>query len=61
MATAKPDDVILLDGYISAESYGIVMNKNNTELQELVNRGFDKIKADGTYQQIYNKWFKDNK
>ncbi len=60
MATAKPDDVILLDGYISAESYGIVMNKNNTELQELVNRGFDKIKEDGTYQQIYDKWFKNN-
>ncbi len=61
MATAKPDDLILLDGYITAESYGIVMNKNNTELQELVKRGFDKIKADGTYQQIYDKWFKDNK
>ncbi len=59
MATATPDDVILLDGYITAESYGIVMNKNNKQLQELVATGMKKIKADGTYKQIYDKWFAD--
>ena len=60
MATATPDDVILLDGYITAESYGIVMSKNNKQLQELVANGMKKIKADGTYKQIYDKWFCDS-
>lgn len=59
MATVQPDDVVLLDSYVSEEEYGIVMDKRNDEVQKLVNDGMAKIKADGTYQKIYDKWFAD--
>ena len=34
------------------------MNKNNTEVQELINQGLEAIKANGEYQRIVDKWFK---
>lgn len=57
MATTSDSDLTLLPDYITAEQYGIVMNKNDKELIELVKKGFDSIKADGTYKAIYTKWF----
>lgn len=35
----------------------IMVKKGNTELVEKINSGLDKIKADGTYDTIYKKWF----
>ena len=57
MSTVMPDNVSLLDGYISSESYGIVVNKSNRELLTLIDDGLKKIKEDGTYDKIYKKWF----
>ena len=34
------------------------MNKKNTALEEKINAGLKMIKEDGTYDKIYNKWFK---
>jgi polar amino acid transport system substrate-binding protein len=39
------------------EYFGIVVNKNNPELTAAINAALANIKADGRYQQIYNKWF----
>ncbi len=39
------------------EQYGIAIKKGNTELQAKVNQGLAAIKADGTYAQIYAKYF----
>ncbi len=39
------------------EQYGIAFKKGNTELQAKVNKGLADIKADGTYDQIYTKYF----
>ncbi len=61
MATTKNQDLTLLPDYITSEQYGIVMNKNDQELIDLVKKGFDTIKADGTYEAIYTKWFGANK
>lgn len=36
---------------------GIALRKNNSELQTELNRALQEIKADGTYQSVYNKWF----
>lgn len=36
----------------------IAVRQNNTELVDKLNGALDKVKADGTYQTIYNKWFK---
>ena len=42
------------------EYYGIAVKKGNAELLAKVNTGLAAIKADGTYQTIYNKYFSDD-
>jgi len=39
------------------EQYGIAIKKGNTELVEKINKGLTEIKADGTYNTIYTKYF----
>jgi ABC-type amino acid transport substrate-binding protein len=39
------------------ESYGLVFPKDNPALRDAFNTGLAAIKADGTYDQIYMKWF----
>jgi polar amino acid transport system substrate-binding protein len=39
------------------EQYGIAVKKGNTELLEKINKGLADIKADGTYDQIFTKYF----
>lgn len=51
---------ILLDyrfvgGEISWENYGIAVNKGCYELLEAINQALKKIKADGRWQQIYDR------
>ncbi|MGN1281634.1 MAG: basic amino acid ABC transporter substrate-binding protein [Succinivibrio sp.] len=43
---------------INGEDYGIVMNKKNTELLQKVNSGLKKIRENGTFSKIHEKWFK---
>lgn len=39
---------------------GYVVKKGNTDLLNKLNNGLDKVKADGTYDKIYDKWFGKN-
>jgi polar amino acid transport system substrate-binding protein len=39
------------------EQYGFAVKKGNTELLAKLNKGLGEIKADGTYAQIYAKYF----
>ena len=39
------------------EQYGIGVRKDNTELLEKVNEALAELKEDGTYAEIYKKWF----
>lgn len=39
------------------EQYGIGVNKENTELLEKINEALKEMKADGTYDKIFKKWF----
>ncbi|MCD6290109.1 MAG: basic amino acid ABC transporter substrate-binding protein [Anaerolineae bacterium] len=39
------------------EWYGIAVNKNKPEIKEALNKALEEIKADGTYDKIYQKWF----
>ncbi|NCD23992.1 MAG: basic amino acid ABC transporter substrate-binding protein [Deltaproteobacteria bacterium] len=39
------------------EYLGFAVNKGNTEIAELINKGLAGIKANGEYDVIYNKWF----
>lgn len=36
---------------------GIALRQGNTDLQQKFNAALDKVKQNGTYQSIYNKWF----
>ena len=49
---------ILNDNY-GEEEYGIAAKKGNIKLVEAINKAIEELKADGTYQKIYSKWFKD--
>ncbi len=39
------------------EQYGIAFKKGNSELQAKMNKGLADIRADGTYDQIFTKYF----
>lgn len=45
------------DNEFAPEQYGIALKKGNTELLEKVNKGLAEIRADGTYDRIYAKYF----
>ena len=36
---------------------GIAVRQGNSELQQKLNTALEKVKKDGTYETIYNKWF----
>jgi ABC-type amino acid transport substrate-binding protein len=40
------------------EEYGLAVAQGNTELLDALNEGLEKIKDDGTFAEIYEKWFK---
>ncbi len=45
------------DSAFQPEQYGFAVKKGNTELLGKLNEGLAGIKADGTYDQIYTKYF----
>jgi glutamine transport system substrate-binding protein len=54
----NPDDkVIIPEPAFTVEYYGIAMRKADSDIHELINKGLAKIKFDGTYDTIYEKYF----
>jgi polar amino acid transport system substrate-binding protein len=45
------------DPSFTPEQYGFAVKKGNTELVEKLNKGLAEIKADGSYDAIYTKYF----
>jgi polar amino acid transport system substrate-binding protein len=45
------------DKAFAPEQYGIVVKKGNADLLGKINKGLADVKADGTYDQIYAKYF----
>jgi polar amino acid transport system substrate-binding protein len=45
------------DKAFAPEQYGFAVKKGNTELLEKLNKGLADIRADGTYDRIYAKYF----
>jgi polar amino acid transport system substrate-binding protein len=43
---------------LTSEPYGIGVNKDQKDLVRYVNRVMETIKADGRWQQMYDRWFK---
>ncbi len=50
----------LLPEAIASEQYGVGFAKNNTELRDKVNKALHELVADGSMDQICNKWFGSN-
>jgi len=55
---ANPEmGLTVLDGVYTEESYGIAVNQEQSELLGMINEGLAAVQADGTYDEIYAKWF----
>ncbi|AKQ55915.1 MULTISPECIES: transporter substrate-binding domain-containing protein [Bordetella] len=50
-------DLTVLTEQITTEEYGIAVPKSKPELTGELNAALKKIKADGTYDRLLNKWF----
>ena len=59
-AQAKPSLHVLAE-QLTTEDYGIAVRKDAPEIRDAVNAALKKIKADGTYDKLVNKWFEAGK
>lgn len=59
-AQAKPTLTVLAE-QLTTEDYGIAVRKDAPEIRDAVNAALKKIKADGTYDKLVNKWFEASK
>ncbi|MBM7624150.1 basic amino acid ABC transporter substrate-binding protein [Sporohalobacter salinus] len=51
-------DVKIIGKPFTEENYGIAMRKGDDELEKKINKTIKKLKENGTYDELYNKWFK---
>jgi polar amino acid transport system substrate-binding protein len=59
-AQAKPALHVLTE-QLTVEEYGIAVRKDAPEIRDAVNAALKKIKADGTYDRLVQKWFEAGK
>ena len=57
IAKSGETDVRVVNELLTSEDYGIAMSKDNQELQKKVNEALKKLKENGKYDEIYQKWF----
>lgn len=48
----------VVETYKTGEEYGLAAKKGNTALVEAINKDLEKMHSDGSYDAIYNKYFK---
>ena len=58
LATKNDDAFVEIPELYNGEEYGIILSKKNPELLKKLNSGLKKIRQDGTFNQIHQKWFK---
>ncbi len=54
---SKATHALLLRELLTHDEYGIVYEKGDEAVAKIISSGLSKIKADGTYEKIYKKWF----
>ncbi len=55
---ANPEmNLKFLPDILTSEEYGIAVNKDRADLLEVINEGLAALRDNGTYDEIYNKWF----
>ena len=55
----NPDDYIILEDDFGEETYGIGVRKADEKLLAEINRVLGEMKKDGSYDEVYKKWFQD--
>jgi ABC-type amino acid transport substrate-binding protein len=60
LAKQSKVDLITVGGLLSNEPYGLGLPKDDHHFIDLVNCTLQELKADGTYDQIFDKWFGEN-
>jgi len=56
---ANPGQVKVVGTPFTIEYYGIAIRKGNPDLLRAINLALAQMKADGTYDEIYDRWFGD--
>jgi polar amino acid transport system substrate-binding protein len=56
---SKPD-LEVVQTIATGEEYGLAFAKKSTALREAVRDALNEVKEDGTYEDIYKKWFKED-
>jgi polar amino acid transport system substrate-binding protein len=54
---AQDPDTKIIGGPLADEPYGIAINKAHPEFVRFVNGVLARMRADGTWRRIYNRWF----
>jgi polar amino acid transport system substrate-binding protein len=55
---ANPElGAVMVGEPITDEFYGIAVNKDKSDLLKMINEALAEIRADGTYDEIHEKWF----
>jgi polar amino acid transport system substrate-binding protein len=53
----KDGDFEIVEEYSTDESYGFAVKQDNTQLLDAVNEQLQELRDNGTYDEIYNKYF----
>lgn len=54
---AQRDGIEIVSRNPTIENYGFVFSKDNPALRDAFNAGLAEVRANGTYDEIYRKWF----
>ena len=57
LAQGGSKDTKALSEILTAEDYGIAVNKKNADLAKQIDAALEKLKSNGEYDKIYAKWF----
>jgi len=55
-ASENSDIAKVVDVTLTVEEYGIAIKKGNTELAEKINKAFNELKEDGTYEKLLKEY-----
>ncbi len=56
-ALKNADKLVVTETFATGEQYGFAVKKDNTKLAAALNLVLSQTKADGDYDEIYEKWF----
>jgi polar amino acid transport system substrate-binding protein len=58
LAHTEGGDFKIVQKYSTGEQYGFAVKQGNTALRDAINAQLQKLRKNGTYQKIYDKYFK---